>query len=330
MPRHLWLHIGLPKTGTTSIQRALGGRRAALLRQGIAYPNSRGGAVQILLHRAALPRSRAGTGNFLPLLTAEIGALPDTVHSVILSAEQCSLALAGERQIAQLHDLLAPMFSSMHVIVYLRRQDTHAASLYGQALRRGRIEVPDLDRIATEFASMYDYNALLRSWAAVFGSASIKPRIFEPASLQGADAVVDFFAACGAQEALDGTNPARDDNPSMNVQGQALLFALGRHLQRENGKPNVNSAVWRRLNAIVTELCPGRGWQPDRRTGAAFMARYTVSNEATRAAWFPERTQLFRSDFDALPENQVDVAAGPAAETIYNVLLAAVAGAVRD
>lgn len=330
MPLHLILHIGLPKTGTTSIQRALEALRGALRRQGICYPESRGGAVPALLHRVGMthgagPRPDSGgpADRFWNELTTEFRALGPAIGTVVLSGEQCSYLLRSPEQIARLHAKLAPWFATMQVVIYLRRQDMHAASMYAQALRRAILRPPSLEFLEQELSGLYDYANLLRSWQSVFGEGSIIPRIFEPDALLNGDSVADFLGLCGAGPGLAGKRAMA--NPSMNAEGQKLLLALGKYMT-EAGRPPANGAAWRHLAAAITRRYPGRGWQPGRAEAEAMLARYAVSNEAVRRTWFPNRAALFNADFSQLPDTAIDFAAPALSEASYAALLARLTG----
>jgi hypothetical protein len=322
----LVLHIGLPKTGTTSIQRALAARRKPLAAAGICFPVSAGGGVAQNLHRVgstedkAGPRAREAVRQFCDALTAEIRALPEGTQAVVLSAEQCSLLLRDATRIGKLRDFLAPLFASIQVVIYLRRQDLHAASLYAQGLRRGRLAPPDLDAVAREFGGLYDYQGLIGHWESAFGEGAVLPRIFEPAKLTNADVVADFFRLFGAAAELGDAETRVRANRSMSLDGQRLMLAIGRRIA-DSGRVEPNWRMWRALSAAVTEACPGRGWQPDRAQAADFLSRYAESNEAVRARWFPEQRTLFDFDTGDLPALPLRVEGDPAPETSYNVIL---------
>jgi hypothetical protein len=320
----LVLHIGLPKTGTTSIQRTLSARRWELARHGVSYPAGPGLVVPQFLHRAAAGDGRdARVARFRQDLDSELKKLPGDISTVILSAEQCSLHLQSPTQIEQLRAWLAPYFETIRVVVYLRRQDALAASLYAQMLRRGIIEAPALDTRREELAALYDYAGLLDKWAAVFGRDALVPRIFAPQTLPNGDVVQDFLSVCGLGTSLAEREKKADINPSMNVQGQALLLAVGRVLQQQRGKTQIRDDAWPRLAAMVTQLCPGRGWQPSRAEAACFMARYEAGNEAVRRTWFSDRRNLFDTDFSDLPEHPVSLDAESPIDTASALIMQA-------
>jgi hypothetical protein len=288
-----------------------------LQRLGICVPVSAGGAVPAFLHRVAVNPGNPRVAAFAAALRAELAALPAETDRVILSAEQCSLALRNRDAIAKLHAVLSPLFSTVAVIMYLRRQDAHAVSLYGQGLRRGLMQAPDLAMVAREFPGFYAYDRLLGEWAAVFGAAAIVPRIFEPAALRNGDVVEDFFTLCGARDALPAQHAPRAINPSINIQGQRLLRGLRLQMQ------NFDAGRWQRLANIVTLHCPGQGWRPARAAAEAFMAAYADSNDSVRRVWFPDRPALFELDLSLYPEVADSLDEPPSAETSYAVILAA-------
>jgi len=326
MPRQLLLHIGVPKTGTTSIQRRLAAQRAALREQGVLYPGGAGLAVPQFLHRAALANDDGDSrvARFRREFDRELASLPSDISKVVLSDEQCSLHLRTTAQITPLHAWLAPHFETIQIVVYLRRQDALAASLYAQILRHGIADPPSLEMARGELAFLFDYAALLQNWRDVFGPDALVPRIFEPDSFPGGDVVHDFFAACGLDPALAEQRAGADINPSMNLQGQALLLSLGRTLRDETGGKQIRDKAWSRLAAIVTELFPGRGWQPSRAEAASFMAQYEAGNETIRASWFPARTRLFDTDFSNLPELRAALEAEKLSQAASAVIMHAV------
>ncbi|MBV1799400.1 hypothetical protein [Siccirubricoccus sp. G192] len=318
MRPELILHIGQSKTGTSSIQRCLGARREALLAEGVLYPRSPGAANHALLPASVLPAALVQAGRlrdfhpnvwegvspearlarFRQDFAAEMAAMGPGVRRVILSAEQCAGLLVETEEIGRLHELLAPRFASMRVVVYLRRQDQHAASSYAQALRVAVLRPPGLPEGGLERLPGYDYARLLDRWAGVFGAESVTPRIFEPGSLLGGDVVEDFLALCGLALRIPKDDPARQSNLSIGPEGLALVRAMGSHLgQALPGGLSAGSPLWRRFMQSVSEAMPGRGWRPAPEEAAGFMAGFAAVNEAVRGRWLPERSRLFSEDY---------------------------------
>ncbi len=302
------LHIGQSKTGTSSIQRVLGARRAELNALGVHYPVSPGAANHGLLPASLAEPSQlshfhpnvwegmapaARLARFRSEFAAEMGRLPRGTQLVLISAEQISGLLHTEAAIAKLRDLLAPYVGRVKVVMYLRRQDSHFASGYTQSLRIGHINPPQLPALGPQQMWQYDYATLLDRWARVYGEAAIVPRIFEPESLLNGDVVDDFLSLCGIELEVPPDDPDRQSNLSLTRGAIDLVRAVGEAMQASPEGLNGSSPLWRHIVGAVNEALPGRGWRPDPGEAAAFLARFAEANEAVRRRWFPDRATLF-------------------------------------
>ncbi len=267
----------------------------------------------------------------------EMKSLPANVGRVIVSAERCSIHLFTDAQIERLHALLAPYFDSIRVILYLRRQDSHAASRYSQLLRGGMLRAPSLHNQEERYGEAYEYPALLRRWAHGFGRENITARIFQRDTLLEGDVVHDFFSVCGIDRSFAVARDKTEFNPPINLQGQALLLAIGRALQNPRtsglqdggGQTGGDEKIWREITTLVTKLYPGQGWRPSRAEAAAFMEQYAESNEIVRREWFPERVALFDLDFSALPEQPISLDEQDVLTAGLELAIAAVRDGVR-
>ena len=348
MPRELFLHIGTTKTGSTSIQFVLEAQRREMLTQGVYYPKTHGTKRHLLLAFAS-----AGTGRFRQMsgdamwqgmepgarieayrgeFAAEMEGLPKRVDRVILSAEQFGLLLRSQDQIQRLHDILAPHFSKMTVVIYLRRQDSHYASMYAQMLRMGNLHQPDMAAVRTiSFNSDYDYMELLSRWTRIFGEDAVMPRLFERTSSAPFDVVDDFLHLCRVQLSLPPDDEKRSRNPSMSLVGQSVLLKVGEVLERRTGTKHIDGFLWNKVAEAVTSASAGQGWQPTQEEARSFLARFEESNEAVRKRWFPERESLFAIDFSKLPKTSVQADPAASFEVACTALLeAAITGVKRD
>src|SRR5215510_12928739 len=148
MKIELILHIGLPKTGTTSIQETLAAHRTALLEKGVLYPNSAGESAHALIP-ASILGAKLNVNHFFPTiwngmtpaarlelfrreLDREIRDRPAHVRRVLISAEHCSSFLKSKALIRDLATFLEPYFQDYKVVAYVRRQDLFAASVYNE------------------------------------------------------------------------------------------------------------------------------------------------------------------------------------------------------
>lgn len=304
----LILHIGQSKTGTSSIQRVLGARRKALAELGVHYPLAPGLANHGLLPASLVPVDRLGhfhpnvwegmapaarLARFRTEFARELAGMPASTRLLLISAEQMSGLLETEALVAALRDLLAPFAGRARIVMYLRRQDSHFASGYTQALRVGHVGPPMLPEAGPERLRGYDYAAILDLWARVFGEAAIEPRVFEPESLLNGDVVDDFLALCGIPLEVPKDDPDRQSNLSLTPGGIDLVRAMAEALAATPEGLNGASPLWRRFVAAANEHLPGRGWRPAPAEAAAFLARFAEVNEAVRRRWFPDRATLF-------------------------------------
>src|ERR1051325_5410046 len=151
MLERLCLHIGVAKTGTKTLQLAMALNGDLLRQHGFVYPALPGHHhIGLALYAAnestsARLRARIGladgdrmaefVGEFPSRLAAAVTSAD--IHTAILSNEHCSSELSTVEAISRLHALLSPLAREIRVIVYLRRQDDLAISLYSASVQAG-------------------------------------------------------------------------------------------------------------------------------------------------------------------------------------------------
>jgi hypothetical protein len=186
------LHIGLPKTGTTSLQAFLRLNRQRLARQGIEYPET----------------CQSGAGNATPAALVLLGGLPDyflqanpefgdkrDFESLWLDVAGSargpeSSILASSEEIAEIDPAefdRRTRFDGQRkrIIVFLRRQDEMLESMYLQMVRAGLC-----DRSFETFLGDYlgkdggrdnilRYHDMLERWCSAFGRENVKVLLYE-------------------------------------------------------------------------------------------------------------------------------------------------------
>jgi hypothetical protein len=317
MKREAIIHIGTPKTGSTSIQNVLTARQAELLAQGVFFPLSptakAGGMHTYLTYAVAGGKLSSGDGiwggqapadrlaQMRTELAAELTALPPHVDRVIFSDERLSSVMHTAEQMTTLRDFLAPYFDSFSVLVYLRRQDLLLASQYSQMLRMGSVRDPETS-LTGKLKYYYEYDRMLDVWASVFGDAAINLRIYERGPDGNFDSVQDFLSYCRVALDLSGIGKKASLNTSFDLAGQRIVRTVGRILQQRSGSKSVFGPAWNTLAGATTKALPGRGWSPTRAEAIEFMRRFEAGNELVRARFCPDRPSLFSTDFSNLPE----------------------------
>lgn len=213
----VYLHIGTPKTGTTSIQRLLAQNRKVLEAHQIAFPDYG------FRYKDAL---EIRNGHFL----VRMGKQADESGNVFQHARDYEKGLAflektaqqfdkiiltdekiwnGSRQIADFWPMLKKDLDerniSLRIIVYLRRQDLLVQSLYAHNIRRSNISCSFSEyleeALARENAFCLDYNAGLQELFALFGRESLLVRIYEESQFRGTEGNLfsDFLDIFGLQ-----------------------------------------------------------------------------------------------------------------------------------
>jgi hypothetical protein len=200
--RRLWLHLGLPKTGSSFIQTVLHIHRDALLSQGYLYPQTGifHGAHKLLAvpflsdERKALadvtPNLDSNPDELFFLLAEEVRQSGAT--NVVLSSEY----FAEAEDLSGLKQSLGRVGLPVTIIVYLRRQDKWIESGYNQAVKAG-LEARKLV-LGSQYSERHDFESLLDRWAAVFGPEAIVVRTFEQA-VKGHGVLKSFLQVVGAE-----------------------------------------------------------------------------------------------------------------------------------
>ncbi|SEO24036.1 hypothetical protein SAMN04488103_11624 [Gemmobacter aquatilis] len=188
----LALHIGTPKTGTTSLQRWFSQNREALQAQGLRYAQAPGqenhrklatyardtdkpdeSFAQNGIHSAedhAAFRSRLAEE-----IAAEVAA-QGGARVMLMSNEHIFSKINTAQMAARLRDLLAPLFDGITVYLHLRPQIDLMMSNASQLARIGRqMSRAEITRPGVGPNNyFYGYNRFLQGWESVFGAENIR------------------------------------------------------------------------------------------------------------------------------------------------------------
>lgn len=138
MEKELVLHVGMEKTGTTTLQRFLHDNSDTLLDRRICYPRT-GRQSEINHHALFSHVSDTHTGNHYarsPLdWHSQLSELREEVRHLDVSKVVLSSELLARNVNFELLKALSSLFSKTSVVVYLRPQETYLASLYAQFVK---------------------------------------------------------------------------------------------------------------------------------------------------------------------------------------------------
>lgn len=255
----LFVHIGMQKTGTTSLQISMASERPALEAAGLLYPSGTLG----------LDDSDANAHHYLAhaLMGRSFGHTPDA--DLALVEQHCAriravaAAFAGDtilssEDLSRIPHVAIPRLRAMlpedsRVVVYLRRQDYWIDSLYGQSLKFG--PGPGIETFLTKSARRLNYRSLLKAWSASFGAENIIVRTYERQAR--GDLWLDFCSAIGHPEAASALTGNRRHNVSLTRQQIEFLDTapdpvtrngLRRLLEQHNRRSDLPEAL-RHLSA---------------------------------------------------------------------------------
>ena len=254
----VYLHIGMPKTGTTAIQRFLFENHTVLLeKQGCLYPDHSMGWYQHVplvkaIVRPIFPKAIFNKAiadieekEWLEGLTRQYRG--KNCSKVIVSSEflwaspamQTHLKFHGdteqnfdliEKVVAKTRDTFSA-FSEVKIIVYLRRQDTWLESFFNQQIKAGAV-IPAEDAVL-EVKNYLLYAKNLKIWRKFFGAENVIVQIYEEAT----DIVSQFCATAGLD--ISGLNIRRSGesevvNPSLSPRAIKIMrTAIDKGFEKE-------------------------------------------------------------------------------------------------
>ncbi len=294
------LHLGIGKTGTTTIQHSMRLSRPALAEHGYLYPRTPGPVRHAKFglffrsdeeldsmpawHQLRAQSPERFRRRFRRRLMAEIAdAQPDCV---VFSDE--ALYGLSRPSVARLREFVDELGGEVRLVVYVRRQDEHLTSYYQQHVKIGETRRL-VEWAADDRASTYDYARRLARWEESMAPASLVVRRFERRAFAGGSLEADFLDAAGIVGVPPVTVPRA--NESLDAETVELLRIYNIYLVRHAGETAGlidHRELVRRLQA------PGTGptlTLPDHQL-EEFLARWHRSNAEVASTYFGE-AELF-------------------------------------
>lgn len=274
-------HIGIAEAAAAHIQDSLAANNDWLLTHGLAYadllsptPNhiTLFFACASEVHRLAQDyglSSPKALADFRVELAAHIDAQiadpPARAHTLVMSSPALTGLMRREGEIARLHELLAPRFEEVKILVYVRRQDDALLLKYNELIRRGQSRATFPDFVETCLGSdnpmpHLDYQRALAPWLRVWGRDSIVLRRFSAVDFIQDNVLADVMGVLLEtwEPDLTGLRPAPD--PARVVSAPALEFLRQIHPAVpfiKEGRPNPQRrALMPAINALPEQPRP--------------------------------------------------------------------------
>ena len=308
MLKCLYLHIGLEKTGTTSIQEFLHINREALAAAGNWLPGSLGHKNHKLLAAYGL---EAGSRD-IAVTAAGIGSSPEAVAEFraglrerllkdavrgrdgvgIISSEDLS-RLHKASEVQRVVDLLREFTAELRVIVFVRRQDLLAASRYYSLVLGGSVDARVMPQPG-EGPPYYDYRSNIGLWADAVGAERVILKRFpEVPKREGFNSVNAFRGLIG----IEGGDYA--DVQEQHVSFDAVNQILMQGYNQLRGGYDAQGLAW-----LMERLAPmndrSLGQIPSEQQARQFYGTYRQGNLALFRRLGVE-DQMFSEDFSMYP-----------------------------
>jgi hypothetical protein len=176
----LYLHIGLPRTGTTTIQHFLRINASILARHGIIYPDA-GRSYEA--HHELAASLEGVSRDWVRSIDAD--AVLGALRSEVMSSKPNKVVLSSEifafiRNAKILRDAFQKEYDVV-VLLFLRRQDEWIESCYRQDVTVGEFR-GTIDEYLNVRQHHLDFNRLVEFWEALIGVDNVKVHVAKPSS----------------------------------------------------------------------------------------------------------------------------------------------------
>ena len=238
---------------------------------------------------------------FLVSFVKEIENLGPDIHTVVFSSEHFHSRLRSEEGIVNLRAVLGERFRKCELIVYFRRQDELAVSLYTTAMRVGYYDRPIFPDV-TPANTYFNYNRSLEMWAKIFGRDTITARIFDPAHLIESSLIVDFLTCFGLYYLNKDVTLVEPENVSLSDLTLGYLNEFNRRIRIRTGHNRQLITILRNiLTKRVESRSDGQKLLPSRSSAMKFYRQFETDNRMLFDRWFSGNS--FSHDFSKYPES---------------------------
>jgi hypothetical protein len=225
-----YIHIGVHKTGTKSIQHTLANNRKKLLAHGInsfpGDPNHGPDLISLLIenpheetrnirkHVDTPEKAAARNAAIARRITKALAR--NRSPKMVISGE--GLSGLAETEMHRLKQMLRPYAAGYRIIVYVRDPYEYSNSASLQRLKAGSVL-----GVGDAKIPLPNYRRKLERYIRVFGRENIDIRVFNPRRFVDGDLVTDFLSAIGESPQLAQSLDVVRANESMSHEAALIL-----------------------------------------------------------------------------------------------------------
>jgi len=319
----LYLHIGTPKTGTSSIQTFLRKNKEQLAGYNYSYPlfsfkypdipRQRNGYF-LTLGKKFLANSETGEPN--AEWKEHYAAALERIHqefehcdNLILSEETLWHTICDDPKgfLRTLPEDAKENHYQIKIIVYLRRQDLFLTSLWNQKVKVGKTgqSLSDYLYSLQEERPFYaDYNATLHLVADLIGKENMIVRRFEPSFWVNHSICADFLAAIGLNHSLP--FDYQEDTVNLSLKGNAVeIQRLINSMNDLSTREKRDFSQYTRAFSVSPENTAPTPHLSTKKT-ADLLARYQEGNNRVAKEFFNDGFPLFSDEIMVQPDWKPD------------------------
>lgn len=228
----LYLHIGIGKTGTTSIQNLLQANKKNLADKKFFYPNT------VQNFQLAI--------NGIPQMPKEVELLYKKViieynkkncNTMILSCER--FVFCRENYIRKVSEIFKDW--DVKIIFYVRKQDNLLLSDFLQKIKAGTLLNPSFDDFFKHNGNAFKYMTRIRPWKEFFGKENIITRVYDDPNIKK-DVCLDFNKIVGIESIMK-ENKIINSNSSIISEYVKLTILVNSHVKNENLKNSLMNEI---------------------------------------------------------------------------------------
>lgn len=256
----LYIHIGMTKTGSTTIEATFHESRGLLLKHGVDYLDL--GQNHNKIMAVAVKNTAKGlkgeATRILGLEKDETDYSPELVIGEIRKRFQAlkvpAMVISGQgllglktRDIERMREFVEPHFDTVKIIVYVRDPTGWASSRAQEHMKRGH----SLDWLSAKLAEegamapiVPKYRAGIETYIRVFGRENVDIRVFDRRRFPNGDLLADFCIAVGVPAEVALELPRNWNNRGASAEALLLIQAhydlVEQRMRLEAGDPGVS------------------------------------------------------------------------------------------